>query len=151
MRLPAVLLLASVAAHVDGASGMDHVRPDAPAAPGVADGAVRLAGLGESVPALFLKLVNDALKGRIDAGTIRYDAPSSVVLQEARLLDPRGGVVARVKRVRATLSLSELLSGEIVVSHVELDDPSLDLVLHDDKLNLLEALTPKKPPTRPRR
>lgn len=148
MRLPAVLLLASVAAHVDGVprGRLDADIADIADVAGVADGAVRLAGLGESVPALFLQLVNDALKGRIDAGTIRYDAPSSVVLQEARLLDPRGGIVARVKRVRATLSLSELLSGEIVVSHVELEDPSLDLVLHDGKLNLLEALTPKKQP-----
>src|SRR5687767_1112482 len=34
---------------------------------------VRLAGLSESVPELFLKIVNDKLRGRIDAGTIRYD------------------------------------------------------------------------------
>lgn len=121
-------------------SPADHV------AHGRADGPVRLAGLSESVPELFLKLVNDKLRGRIDAGTIRYDAPSSVVLQDARLLDPQGAVVARVKKARATLSLSELLSGEIVVSSVELEDPSLDLVVVDKKLNLIEALTPKKPP-----
>lgn len=138
MRLPAVLLLATtMTPHLaDGASDQDRHRP------------VRLAGLSESVPELFVKIVNDKLKGKIDAGSIRYDAPSSVVLQDARLLDPRGGVVARVKKARATLSLGELLSGEIVVSSVELDDPALDLVFNKDgkTLNLIEALTPKKPP-----
>jgi hypothetical protein len=138
MRLPAVLLLASVAAGAHAVDGVPRVAHEGPRG-------VRLAGLAESVPGLFLRLVNDALMGRIEASTIHYDAPSSVVLTEARLLDPRGDLVARVQRARATLSLRDLLSGEIVVSHVELEDPSLDLVLRDTKLNLLEALTPKKP------
>jgi hypothetical protein len=104
------------------------------------------AGIGDSVPALFLKLVNDALKGSIEAREIRYVAPSSVVLADAALRDPAGNVVAKVARAEATVSLSSLLAGDIVISRINLEDPRLGLVYADGKLNLLEALTPKKPP-----
>ena len=145
MRLPAVLMLASVAMLIDGSSAdAAQTRPRAQAP--TSERGVTLAGLSESVPALFLRRVNDALKGRIEAASIRYDAPSSVVLQDARLLDPRGVVVARVESARATLSLTDLLSGDLVVSNIELDAPSLDLALNNGVLNLLEALTPRNPP-----
>lgn len=104
------------------------------------------AGIGDTVPGLFLRLVNEAIQGRIDPRGIRFQAPSSVILEDAVLSDPAGRPVARVKWARATVSLTELLVGEVVLSRIDLVEPQLLLELHDQKLNLLEALTPKKPP-----
>lgn len=104
------------------------------------------AGIGDTVPGLFLRLVNEALKGRIDPRAIRYEAPSSVVLEDAVLSDPAGQPVARVKWAKATVSLTDLLVGEVVISRIDLVEPQLLLELKDGKLNLIEALTPKKPP-----
>ncbi|MCC7070808.1 MAG: translocation/assembly module TamB domain-containing protein [Deltaproteobacteria bacterium] len=104
------------------------------------------AGIGDTVPGLFLRLVNEAIKGRIDPRAIRFEAPSSVVLEDAVLSDPNGAPVARVRRAKATISLSSLLVGEVVISRIDLVEPQLLLELKDKKLNLLEALTPKKPP-----
>lgn len=104
------------------------------------------AGIGDTVPGLFLRLVNEAIQGRIDPRAIRYQAPSSVVLEDAVLSDPRGAPVARVKWARATISLSSLLVGEVAISRIDLVEPQLLLEIKDKKLNLIEALTPKKPP-----
>ncbi|MBI1945418.1 MAG: translocation/assembly module TamB domain-containing protein [Deltaproteobacteria bacterium] len=104
------------------------------------------AGISDTVPGLFLRLVNEALKGRIDPRAIRFEAPSSVVLEDAVLSDPAGAPVARVKRARATISLSSLLIGEVAITRIDLVEPLLLLELKDGKLNLIEALSPKKPP-----
>lgn len=104
------------------------------------------AGIGDTVPGVFLRLVNEALKGRIDPRAIRFEAPSSVVLEDAVLSDPHGAPVARVAWAKATISLSALLVGEVVISRIDLVKPQLLLELKDKKLNLIEALTPKKPP-----
>ncbi len=138
VKLP-VVLAAACAALLPPAgaqrSGPDH------------DGlGVRLAGLDDRVPELFLRIVNDKLKGHIRARVVDYQAPSSVVLEDALLTDPSGAEVARVRRASATLSLTSLLAGDIVISRIELAQPLLSLRLHDKKLNLIEALTPKKPP-----
>lgn len=104
------------------------------------------AGIGDTVPGLFLRLVNEAIKGRIDPRAIRFEAPSSVVLEDAVLSDPTRAPVARVRWARATISLSSLLVGEVVISRIDLVEPQLLLEIKDQKLNLIEALSPKKPP-----
>ena len=104
------------------------------------------AGIGDTVPGLFLRLVNEAIKGHIDPRAIRYQAPASVVLEDAVLSDPDGKPVARVRSATATISLSSLLIGEVLISRIELVEPQLLLEIRDKKLNLIEALTPKKPP-----
>lgn len=140
----ALLLVVATGAHGvpvtgdDVAAGVDG--------DGDGEGVLRLAGIGDTVPGLFLSLVNDALRGKISPRSIRYEPPSSVVLEDAVLSDPRGAPVARVASARATLSLRALLSREIVISRIDLVEPQLLLELQDGKLNLIEALTPKKPP-----
>jgi hypothetical protein len=114
----------------------------------------RLAALGDSVPGLFVRLVNAQIRGRIDPRAVRFVAPAGVVLEDAVLSDPNGAPVARVKEASAKLSLRSLLAGEIVISHITLEAPQLILTLQpasdgapgERSLNLIEALKPKKPP-----
>jgi hypothetical protein len=154
VRLPGLVLLLAVASSASGspagAPAWERARPRDETV-GTLRGEERarpprVAGIGDTVPGLFLSLVNDAIKGKISPRAIRYDPPSSVILEDAVLADPAGAPVARVARARATLSLRALLSREIVISRIDLVEPRLLLELTDEKLNLLEALTPKKPP-----
>lgn len=110
----------------------------------------RFAGIADTVPGLFVSLVNDAIRGSIAPRSIRYEPPSTVVLEDVLLSDPSGAPVAQVKRGTATLSLRALLSREIVISALTIDAPRFVLESREGKLNLLEALTPRKPPDRKR-
>ncbi len=122
--------------------------PDAPSgvAPHPAHEArpTRLAQLSGSAAGLFLRLVNEQLMGRIEPRSVSFEAPAGVVLEDVIVTAPGGRPVARVKRARASVSLSALLSGEIAISKLEIDEPKLILEIKDGKLNLLEAFTPRK-------
>lgn len=109
------------------------------------DGSVRLAQLSSSVAGLFVKLVNEQLKGRIDPRSITYVAPAGLVLEDVVLTAPGGKPVARIGYARVELSLSALFSGEIAISKLEVDKPQLLLEMIDGELNLVTALTPRKP------
>lgn len=104
----------------------------------------RLAQLGNSAAGLFLRLVNEQLQGRIDPRSVSFQAPATVILEDTVLSAPGNRPVARVKRALVSLSLKALLGGEIAISRLEIDEPQLLLEVKDGKLNLLEALTPKK-------
>lgn len=158
-RVPALALLLAVVTGALPADGADGRPARAATAASIGGDALdagsrrpssaapaRFADIGDTVPGLFLSLVNDALKGKISPRSIRYSPPSSVILEDAVLSDPRGAPVARVSSARATLSLRALLSREIVISRIDLVEPKLLLEMHDGTLNLLEALSPKKPP-----
>lgn len=106
----------------------------------------RYAQLGNSVAGLFLKLVNERLQGRIDPRLVSFEAPAGVLLEDIVLSAPDGGPVARIKRARVSVSLAALLSGEIAISRLEIEGPQLILEMNKGKLNLLEALTPRKKP-----
>ncbi len=104
----------------------------------------RYAQLGGSAAGLFLKLVNEQLQGRIDPRAVTFEAPAGVLLEDVVLTAPGGAPVARVRRARVALSLTALLSGEIAISRLEIDEPQLILEIKDGNLNLLEALKPRK-------
>jgi hypothetical protein len=113
----------------------------------VDDDAPRVAQLASSAAGLFLRLVNERLKGRIDPRAVSYVAPAGILLEDTVLSGENGKPVARVKRALAQVSIRALFSGEIVISSIEIDEPRLLLELEaDGNLNLLNALTPKKPP-----
>jgi hypothetical protein len=106
---------------------------------------VRVAQLSSSVAGLFVKLVNEQLKGRIDPRSITYVAPAGLVLEDVVLTAPGGKPVARIGYARVELNLSALFSGEIAISKLEVDKPQLLLEMIDGELNLVTALTPRKP------
>ena len=108
--------------------------------------APRVAQLASSAAGLFLRLVNERLKGRIDPRAVTFVAPAGVLLEDAVLSGPGGKPVARVKRALVQLSVRALFGGDILISHIDIDEPRLLLDLEGGRLNLLEALTPKKPP-----
>ncbi len=110
------------------------------------EGSPRMAQLASSAAGLFLKLVNEQLKGRIDPRSVAYVAPAGVVLEDVVLTAPGGKPVARIGYAKVELSLSALFAGDIVISKIEIDKPQLVLEIDDGKLNLLEALTPRTPP-----
>jgi hypothetical protein len=118
--------------------------PGGAVAPLAAATSPRFADLGTSAAGLFLKLVNDALLGRIDPRAVTYHAPAGLTLDDTVLTDPRGGPVARIKRVEVELNLRALMSGDLAISRVELVEPRLLLEIEDGRLNLLEALSPRK-------
>ena len=117
----------------------------APGEQGLPD-VVQVSQLSSSAAGLFLRLVNERLKGRIDPRSVAFVAPAGVLLEDAVLTGPGKTPVARVKRALVQVSLRALFSGEIVISSIDIDEPRLLLELKDGKLNLLEALSPKKPP-----
>ncbi len=106
----------------------------------------RLSQLSSSAAGLFLRLVNERLKGRIDPRSVEFVAPAGVLLEDAVLSGPGRTPVARVKRALVQVSLRALFAGEIVISRIDIDEPKLLLELKDGELNLLEALSPKAPP-----
>jgi len=106
----------------------------------------RVAQLASSAAGLFLRLVNERLKGRIDPRAVSFIAPAGVELEDLVLTGPNGQPVARVKRALVQVSVRALFNGEILISKIDIDEPKLLLQLDDGKLNLLEALSPKKPP-----
>lgn len=144
VRLPAVALLLALASSAHGGRLHGALDPFMNQPP--PQGPKLVADLAETVPKLFLDLVNDALRGKISSRSVRYEAPSSIVLEDAVLTDPDGALVARVSKARATLSLRALLSREIVISRIDVEEPNLFLELKNKKLNLIQALTPRKPP-----
>jgi hypothetical protein len=112
-----------------------------------ADDAPRVAQLASSAAGLFLRLVNERLKGRIDPRSVSYVAPAGILLEDTVLSSESGKPVARVKRALAQVSIRALFSGEILISRIELDEPRLLLEIEaDGGLNLLKALSPRKPP-----
>jgi hypothetical protein len=112
-----------------------------------ASDAPRVAQLASSAAGLFLRLVNERLKGRIDPRSVSYVAPAGILLEDTVLSGDNGKPVARVKRALAQVSIRALFAGEILISRIELDEPRLLLALESDgSLNLLNALSPKKPP-----
>lgn len=112
-----------------------------------ADDAPRVAQLASSAAGVFLRLVNERLKGRIDPRSVSYVAPAGILLEDTVLSGSTGKPVARVKRALAQVSIRALFAGEILISRIELDEPRLLLELEaDGTLNLLDALSPKNPP-----
>ncbi|MCP4499522.1 MAG: AsmA family protein, partial [Deltaproteobacteria bacterium] len=103
----------------------------------------KLAGLSDNLPGLFVGLINDVIEGEIRPRKIQYQAPSTVVLQDVVVFAPGTRAVAKVEEVRATVSLSSLLRGNIVIEVLELRRPRLLLELEEGKLNLLEAFALK--------
>jgi hypothetical protein len=129
-----------------GSTGDVRVRaPQAPDAVRTAE-RPRLADLETSAAGLFLKIVNNALRGRVDPRAVTFRAPAGLTLEDVVLSDPRGAPVARVKRIDVAIDLRALLSGEIAISRIDADEPRLLLEIVDGKLNLLEALSPRKKP-----
>jgi hypothetical protein len=121
--------------------------PEASSRPPLEPAGTRLAQLGASAAGVFLSLVNERIKGRIDPRSVSYVAPAGILLEDTVLSGPTGKPVARVKRALAQVSLKALFSGELVISRIELDEPKLLLENEaDGTLNLLAALAPKTPP-----
>lgn len=106
----------------------------------------RYAQLASSAAGLFLKLVNEQLNGRIDPRSVAYVAPAGLVLEDVVLTAPGNRPVARIGYAKVELNIGALFSGEIAISKLEIDKPQLVLEMYNGKLNLIEALTPRKPP-----
>lgn len=120
-----------------GASSGASIERDAP----------RLAQLGASAAGVFLRMVNERLKGRIDPRSVSYVSPAGILLEDTVLSGPTGKPVARVKRALAQVSLKALFSGQLLISRIELDEPKLLLEKEaDGTLNIVAALAPKTPP-----
>lgn|GEM_PF-1185788 len=139
-----LLLLALVAATTGTPDGLSPTAPSSSSA--VTRDEPRLAQLASSAAGIFLRLVNEQLKGRIDPRSVTFVAPAGVLLEDAVLTGPGGKPVARVKRALVQLSVRALFSGDILISRIDIDEPRLLLELEDGRLNLLEALTPRTPP-----
>lgn len=128
-RLVALLLCATLALSAD-AHG--------------AEGGVRLAALGDGVPQLLVRLVNSFIKGRIDPRRVDFKAPAGVEVLDLVLFDADGHPVGRAARATAELSIAALFTGDVVIKRLVLEQPRVIASVEDGKLNLLDALSPKK-------
>ncbi len=112
---------------------------------------VRLADLSDTIPGKLIGLVNDIIPGTLRPKKVTFEAPSTVVLEDLLLLDPAGDPVARIGRLAADVQVTALLSGNIVLDGLDVDQPQLLLAMKGGKLNLLTALvkeqaSSEKPP-----
>lgn len=106
----------------------------------------RTAQLTERIPRLFVDAVNDVIRGTIRPTRVRYQPPATLFLEDAVLLDPRGQTVARIESAEATVAITPLFAGNLVIRTLVLSRPSLELVEDEEgRLNLIEALSPKDP------
>lgn len=105
----------------------------------------RVAALKDSLPGLFLGVVNRLIRGRVAPRRIVYRAPATLLLEDTIVTDPDGGPVAHVKRAEIDVAVTPLLLGDIVVTRLHLDEPRLLLERKEGKLNLLEAFGLKDP------
>ncbi|MFZ9889430.1 MAG: AsmA family protein, partial [Myxococcota bacterium] len=100
------------------------------------------AQLSDSIPRLFLEVVNDSIRGRIDPAKIRFSPPASLSMQDIRLLDAQGEVVATVDQAEINVAVRPLLSGDLVITRLLISGPRIDLHLgKDGTLNLVDALS----------
>lgn len=95
------------------------------------------------IPQLVLKTLNDEIAGSIEVKQMRYLPPSTLLLLDVTLKDPAGKPFASIARLKATLSVSALFVGRLVVSSVEVEKPFLRLELFKSNLNLIDTFTGK--------
>jgi outer membrane protein assembly factor BamA/autotransporter translocation and assembly factor TamB len=103
-----------------------------------------VAGLADSLPKLFVDVVNDLIRGTIKPRRITYSAPATLTLVDAELFDDRGARVAVVERAVVDVAVTPLFAGNIVIKRLDIEAPTLDLKIRDGELNLIEALKTKK-------
>ena len=96
------------------------------------------------MPRLFLDVVNKSIRGNIVPETIRYKAPTSLVLKNATLVGPDGGKVARITDAEVNVAVSEFFLGRITLERVVVRGASVNLIRKDGALNLVTALEPTK-------
>ncbi len=97
------------------------------------------AGIGDSLPGLVLDVVNRSIPGTITAGTTRFSAPSTAIFEDTVLKGHDGATIGRIKRLKATVSISDLIDGNVVVTDLLIQQPELDLKMQDGHLNLERA------------
>lgn len=108
------------------------------------------AGLQETVPQAFVRLVNNILRGRIEPASVAYEIPNRIVLENAVLRAPDGTAAVRVAQATAEISLSDLLNGNIEITALNLYKPLVDMRQSKSPVdgavsfNLLDALTPRQ-------
>ena len=98
------------------------------------------AGIGDKLPSLLLDVTNKAIPGTISAKNTKYRAPATVILEDVELRDKKGAKVAEIRRMKAVVEVTPLLSGNVVVSTLEIDEPRLYLVMDNGRLNIERAL-----------
>lgn len=87
--------------------------------------------------------LNQVLPGNIELGGLDLHG-QTIVLANLVLRDPEGNVVARIARVEATVKFLDLLHQELDITQARITRPELFLVLDDEGLNLLRAVTAAK-------
>jgi|GEM_PF-6973969 len=105
---------------------------------------IGIAGLTDNIPQLLLDTVNKKIAGEILAQRFDYDAPSTVTLYGVKVKAPGGELVVDVRKLRVSVSVKELFSGELRFEEITIDEPTLNLGIQSGKLNLQRAFTPKR-------
>jgi hypothetical protein len=136
----ALLLFVCAGASPAPAGGVER----APPPPSEAPAPIRLAGLADSLPRLFVDVINNLIRGEIRPARITYKAPATLLLENTQLVGADGVEVARVARASVDVAVTPLFSGDVVITRLDLEGPSLTLLMRDGKLNIIEALRAKK-------
>jgi len=86
--------------------------------------------------ALLARVVSDQLdrvvNGSIEVGSISGSFLYGLTLQRVEIADTQGVVLARIPRARVSYSLPRLISGDIVLTEMHLDEPEINIIQHHD-------------------
>lgn len=97
----------------------------------------------EALPQWLLRTINEHIRGTLAVGTVDFRFPNGVTLGNARLTDEHGTVLARARRIDATVDIGALTAGNISLPRVTIRDAVLELAREGDELNVLRALEPR--------
>ena len=99
-----------------------------------------------------LSALKNAVDGRVTIGSLSGSLWRAAELRDVELAMPDGRPVIRVARVRVTYALSDLVGRRFVLSHVELDRPTVMLEAGEDGHltieHLFRMLEPRQPNAR---
>ncbi len=98
------------------------------------------------VKQLALKHANAQLAGRLDFEKLEL-ATDRVVLENLKLFDPEGQLVAEVRRVELDLDVSMLSPSNVHIESAKVLEPRLYLASDERGLNLSRAVEPRAPPS----
>ncbi len=81
------------------------------------------------------------VNGTIEVGRISGSFISSLVLEDVVVRDTQGVLLARLPRARVSYSIPRLLGGDIVLSGIEADSPTIHIIQHHNgRMNYADVL-----------
>ncbi len=106
-------------------------------------------GVKSSVFSLIMKSLNEEINGKLDAESIEFSPPSTVVFKDVTVHSAHGDEVFTAKKISATIVLGDLFSGQLNFEEIEIFTANFNLRTVNGELNLLSIFKPESPGSPP--